>query len=80
MSERVYPIETLDLCIDTVEANENEKRNYISIRWLEKSIGIGDYEFVFMKDIKEYAKWSAYSEYMDWGEDKDLVEHCGRDY
>lgn len=72
MSERRHPIETLDLHIDTIEVNENEKRNYISIRWLEKSIGFGDYEFVFMKDIKEYAKWLAYSETMDGGEDKDF--------
>ena len=72
MSERRHPIETLDLFIDTIEANENKKRIYISIRWAEKSIGFGDYEFVFMNDIKEYAKWLAYSEYMDWGEDKDF--------
>ena len=72
MSERKHPIETLDLYINTIEANENKKRIYISIRWLEKSIGFGDYEFVFMKDIKKYAKWLAYSEYMDWGEDKDF--------
>jgi len=72
MSERRHPIETLELSIDTIEANENEKRIYISIRWLEKSIGFGDYEFVFMKDTKKYAKWLAYSETMDWGEDKDF--------
>ena len=72
MSERKHPIETLDLYIDTIEANENERRIYISIRWAEKSIGFGDYEFVFMKDVKGYAKWLAYSEYMDRGEDKDF--------
>ena len=72
MSERKHPIETLDLYINTIEANENKKRIYISIRWLEKSIGFGDYEFVFMKDIKKYAKWLAYSETMDWKEDKDF--------
>ena len=72
MNERKHSVETLDLRIDTIEANENERRDYISIRWLEKSIGIGDYEFVFMKDIKKYAKWLVYSEAMDEGEDKDF--------
>ena len=72
MSERKHPIETLDLYIDIIEANENERRKYISIRWAEKSIGFGDYEFVFMKDVKGYAKWLAYSETMDGGDDKDF--------
>lgn len=72
MSERKHPIETLDLNIDIVEVNENEKRNriYIAIRWIEKSIGWGEYSF--FKSKKEDSKWNADSEYMDWGEDKDF--------
>ena len=70
MSERRYPIETLDLNIDIVEVNENVDVFIISISWLEKSIGCGEYSFFKCKE--ENGKWNIDSECMDFGEDKDF--------
>ena len=69
MSERRHPIETLVLGIDDVKIGENEKLIYIDIGWFEKSIGWGQYAFIY---YKKEAKWIVESEYMDWGEDKDF--------
>ena len=73
MSERRHPIETLDLNIERVEVNDNERREriYIAIRWLEKSIGCGEYSFFKCKE-ENNGKWNIDSECMDFGEDKDF--------
>lgn len=72
MSERRHPIETLKIFIDNISIGENKNNTtYICILWAEESIGWGEYSF-FFRPKEENGVWSADSEYMDWGDDKDF--------